>query len=137
MSSDSEPDLDLLAAVCELEEYKEEKKEEVRKMNVEMAQKLKAITKPKPLAKSVVDDLDDESGLILRAKSRVLKKDALEKAVGGRQYVKLENLGEATGGLYTIGVVVDKSGVIQSKGGKKFMSLKLSDCEKCDIGKLR
>ena len=36
-----------------------------------------------------------------------------------------------------MGVVVDRSGVLQSKNGKRFMTFKVSDLEKFDLQKVR
>lgn len=40
-------------------------------------------------------------------------------------------------GFFTIGVIVDRIGVLTSKGGKKFTILKLSDLVKYDMSKVR
>jgi hypothetical protein len=40
-------------------------------------------------------------------------------------------------GSFTVGVVTDRSGVLTSKNGKKFISIKLSDLEKYDRVKVR
>ena len=41
-------------------------------------------------------------------------------------------------GFFTVGVIVDKSRVLESaKTGKKFIILKLSDLVKYDMGKVR
>jgi len=36
-----------------------------------------------------------------------------------------------------VGVVVERSGVLQSKNGKRFMTFKVSDLEKFDLQKVR
>ena len=44
----------------------------------------------------------------------------------------------ATGkGFFTIGILVDKSRVLESKNGKKFIILKFSDLVKYDMSKVR
>ena len=35
-------------------------------------------------------------------------------------------------GCFTVGVIVDRSGVLTSKAGKKFISFKVSDLQKYD-----
>jgi hypothetical protein len=60
----------------------------------------------------------------------------LSREISGRLYCGLDSL-KTAGGIYTIGVVVDRSGVLASKNGKKFMSFKLSDLQKYDMAKVR
>jgi len=136
---EEEFDLDLLCDVAELEGYKERKNEEVRIMNKAMDIRLERIEKqkPKPKPVTVVDtDREENSRLLLRAGSRVIAEDEFKRAVGGRLYCGLDSL-QTQGGIYTVGVVVERSGVLQSKNGKRFMTFKVSDLEKFDLQKVR
>ena len=49
----------------------------------------------------------------------------------------MEGLVQTGKGFYTIGIVVDKIGVLTSKNGKSFTILKLSDIVKYDLNKVK
>ena len=106
-------------------------------MNQVMDQRLKALEKPKskPVTLSE-EDREEVSRLVMRPGSRKLQTDEVRKAVGGRLFCPLDALNSA-GGIYTVGVVVERSGVLSSKSGKRFMSFKVSDLEKYDMQKVR
>ena len=78
------------------------------------------------------------SQIIMREGSRKIKHDSLMAKVNRRAYIPFDEVDSKhqlspaglvkTGkGFFTIGVVVDKSRVLESRAGKKFVILKLSD----------
>jgi hypothetical protein len=88
-------------------------------------EKLKLKSQPKPI--NADEDLESNSSLLLRKDSRVIEADAFVKAVGGRSYTPLEELATQTKGVFTVAVVVDRSGVQTAKSGRKFIAVRLSD----------
>jgi len=70
--------------------------------------------------------------LLLRKGSRVIEADAFIKAVGGRSYTPLEELAAQSKGVFTVAVVVDRSGVQTAKSGRKYITVRLSDLQKYD-----
>lgn len=85
-------DLDLLCDGIELEDYKDEKREEVRLMNEAMDARLRQIqnSKVKPVAKPKKEadenDVEEQSKILMRPGSRKLKAAELENAVRHRTY---------------------------------------------------
>lgn len=61
-----------------------------------------------------------------------MEADAFVKAVGGRSYTPLEELSTQTKGVFTVAVVVGRSGVQTAKSGRKFITIRLSDIQKYD-----
>lgn len=65
------------------------------------------------------------------------------KATNRRQFAALGKLDHPSGpahqgkGFFTVGVVVDKIGVLTSKSGKNYTVLKLSDLVKHDVAKMK
>ena len=146
--------LDLLCDQVEVEEYKETKQKELNQMKQildQRQQKRSLIVKQKQarkLEKETAESVEVYSQLIMRDGSRKIKHDALMAKVNRRAYVPIDQVDSKeqlspsglvkTGkGFFTIGVVVDKSRVLESKAGKKFVILKLSDLEKYDMPKVR
>ena len=85
----------------------------------------------------------------MRDGSRKLSKDELQaKVTLRRQYISLDKIDtkentSSTGligsskGYFTVGVIVDKIGVLTSKGGKKFTIVKLSDLVKYNMARVK
>jgi len=100
------------------------------------------------LEKEAAGSLEAYSQIIMRDGSRKITHDALMAKVNRRAYVPIDQVDSKqqlspsglvkTGkGFFTIGVVVDKSRVLESKAGKKFVIVMLSDLEKYDMPKVR
>lgn len=88
--------------------------------------------------KDSAEDTEENSNIILRPGSRLKQQDEIAAAVQGRSYLPLEELNDkSAAGIFTVGVVVDRSGVLTSKAGKKFVSFKISDLQKYDREKVR
>ncbi len=81
------------------------------------------------------------TGLLLQ--KRLLNEDDIDIHTAAREFIPIEKLDQTMpqiGGVkafFTIGVVVDVSGPFQSKSGKQFSTLKLSDLVKYDLNKVR
>ena len=100
------------------------------------------------LEKEATECVETYSQIILREGSRKVKQDELDVKVNRRTFVQFDQLDSkeqlsSTGlvssqkGFFTIAVMVDKSRVLESKHGKKFIILKLSDLVKYDMSKVR
>ena len=98
------------------------------------------------IKKEVDNCVEENSNLILRAKTRKVTKDELAaKVTKRRQFVSIEKIdsGEQQKvvggkvGFFTVGVVVDRIGVLTSKGGKTFSILKLSDLVKYNMKRVK
>jgi len=60
-----------------------------------------------------MNDMEANSGIILRAGSRIRQQDELVHLAAGRQYLALESFDDQVKpNVYTVGVVVDRSGVM-------------------------
>jgi hypothetical protein len=89
-------------------------------------------------ASGPAEDREEYSQLILRPGSRSKKGDEVKKLVQGRQYVPLEEMNDGTQpGTFSVAVVVDRGGVQQTKNGKKYVCLKLTNLEKYDRERVR
>ena len=86
----------------------------------------------------------------MKEKTRKLSKDELDaKVTKRRQFVSIEQIDSreqlsATGlvgskgaGFFTVGVIVDKIGVLTSKGGKRFTILRISDLVKYEMVRVK
>ena len=147
--------LDLLCDQVEVEEYKEEKKRELEQMKKIMddRQQRREQIKEKKEAQRLEQEANEceetYSQILMREGSRKIKQDQLQAKLARRKYIQFDELDSkeqlaptgtvATGkGFFTVGVIVDKSRVLESaKTGKKFIILKLSDLVKYDMGKVR
>ena len=118
---------------------------DTRQEKRDQQEKVKAMRR---LEKEATECVETYSQIILREGSRKIKQDELDVKVNRRKFVQFEQLDskeqlDAGGlvssqkGLFTIAVVVDKSRVLESKSGKKFIILKLSDLVKYDMPKVR
>ncbi len=92
--------------------------------------------------------LETFSSILLREGSRKIKQDSLEAKTNRRTFIPFDQLDSkeqlsSTGlvengkGFFIIAVVVDSSRVLESKNGKKFVILKLSDIVKYNMEKVR
>ena len=90
--------------------------------------------------------VEENSNIILRPKSRRVSKDELgAKVTKRRHFVSIEKIDSdenqklvsGKAGYFTVGVVVDRIGVLTSKGGKTFSILKLSDLVKYNMKRVK
>jgi len=82
--------------------------------------------------------------LLLRDGTRVATEDEIRVRVGKRDFIEIEKIDQLdtrqkyatlnqSHGMYTIGVLTDKSPAMTSKAGKKFGIFKLTDLIKYDL----
>ena len=148
--------LEMLCDAAEAEDHKESKTKELKMMNkimderkrkrdeIEQTRKLRTIKKE-------VDNCEEEySKVLLKEHTRKLSKIELDaKVTKRRQFVSIEKIdskenlsstglvGNKAAGFFTVGVIVDKIGVLNSKGGKRFTIVKLSDLVKYDLNRVK
>jgi hypothetical protein len=112
-------------------------------MNEIMDNRLEKIRKNKNPNKLPSDDIEEYTGLILRQGSRKMTHDQVISHSNKRTFIPIEDLDSPessfsiTKGFFTIGIVVDKSGVKTSKKGSDFCIFKLSDLQKYDMNKVK
>ena len=93
-------------------------------------------------------DREERSGLILREDTRVIEERAIDDLVLGRDFAPLYDIDSfanrqthqrrsQAGGLFTIGVLIDKSPLLTGKNGGSYCIVKLSDLRKCDVTKVK
>ena len=80
-------------------------------MDMRLAHLEKCRLQAQPKLLNPQEDIEINSSLLLRKGSRIIEADAFSKAVGGRSYTGLDSFVNQTKGVFTIGVVVDRSGV--------------------------
>ena len=87
---------------------------------------------------------------MIKEKTRILTKDELvQKVTKRRSFVNLEQIdsienmssiglvGGKGKGFFTVGIIVDRIGVLTSKGGKKFTIIKISDLVKYNMSRVK
>lgn len=111
-------------------------------------QEQKNLKKVVEMEKSASQSKEQRSGLLIRDETRVVEEDEICGKVGSRKFFPIEKLDSLDArnvdikqmqslGIYTIGVLVDKSPLKTSGNGKKFMMLKLSDLVKYDTNQVK
>lgn len=122
-------------------------------MNNHLDEKLKQIRATKESKKiqkvenKAQDTKDLRSGLILRVDTRVAEEDEIAAKANGREFIDIESLdnpetkekykNNQQQGFFTIGCLCDKSPILATKGGKKYVLAKLTDLQKYDLDKVQ
>jgi hypothetical protein len=116
-------------------------------MDLKLA-KLKAVkqqAKEQNIVTEAVQCMEKSTGLILRPGSRMIKEDDLDIATRNREFIPIERIDTiieqngfaSTHAFFTIGVLIESSGLIKTKNGKALKVLKYSDMIKYDILKVK
>mmetsp|Transcript_16449 Transcript_16449/g.11822 ORF Transcript_16449/g.11822 Transcript_16449/m.11822 type:complete len:107 (+) Transcript_16449:296-616(+) len=85
------------------------------------------------------------SGILLKKGSRLVRHDDLEITMKGKNFIPLEQIDtlvdltgqQSSRHYFTVGVVVENSRPMESKGGKKFSVMMISDLYKYEMFKVR
>lgn len=157
-SEDLEPsnfeDLDMLCDGVEADQIADKRKQLIKDMNKKMDDKLNLIKEQKQMKKemqmekSASTSKDIRSGILLRDGTRVATEDEILARSNKRDFIEIEKIDQLevrskyatlsqSHGMFTIGILTDKSPPINSKIGKKFMVFKISDLVKYDIDRVR